>query len=445
MGCGSESSLESSPTQPDAAEHAKNVFLITVDTLRADRLGCLGNERGLTPCLDRLANEGVVFLEATTPITVTAPAHSSIFTGLYPLTHGLTNNFFQLRSGARTLAEFFQGAGFRTGAFFHVFPFPGARVDQGFEHTYLDESDTGEGLNQEVWRWLDQQPSGQGVFCWVHYFMPHAPIRAPAEFRDRWVQQVYDGPLNDRIDTLEAIRRGDVEPPPEYLEYYREGYDAEVAYTDHVIDQLLEGLQGRGRLKDTLVAVTADHGESLEQGVIGLHAPVIRQATLHVPLILWGASVPSGGRIDRVVELIDLFPTLLRGAGLSIPRYSTGQSLWPLVRSEDVAWDDYAYSMIPTRYRGHDEDEERDEPPALAVRARQWKLIVRGKDEVSLYDLDSDPDERHDLSDTRPQVVGNLRNALEQWLKAVRVPLDEEHPLEVDNLEYLRELGYTTD
>src|SRR5262245_45814538 len=244
-----------------------NVVVVTLDTTRADRLGCYGFSEVETPNIDSLAREGVVFDAATATVPLTFPSHASIFTGLVPPHHGVRDNGgFFLQESATTLAERLKSAGYATGAFVGAWVLESKwGLAQGFDH-YSDRFDLsrykvlslgtvqkrGDEVMDDALAWLASVEKGK-FFAWVHLYDPHTPYDPPEPYRSRFPGQPYRG---------------------------------EVAYTDAVVGRLLGWLRERGLLDRTVVVLTADHGESLGEHGEAAHAFFVYDATVAVPLII---------------------------------------------------------------------------------------------------------------------------------------------------------------
>ena len=304
----------------DLSPEGWSVVLITIDTLRADRLGCYGYADIETPHLDRLAGEGILFENAVTTVPFTLPAHSSIMTGAYPPVHGVRENVgYALDERLPTLAEDMSAAGRRTGGFISAFVLDGRwGIDRGFER-YYDEfkvQDMGtlniasvqrEGTEtmEQAETWLDDV-AGSPFFLWLHLFEPHDPYEAPEPFASR---------------------------------YPKRPYDAEVAYTDSLVGRLREMLEGRNLLDRTLLVVTGDHGEGLGDHGEYFHGFFVYDSTVRVPLIVRLPEGRLGGRrVDAAVSHVDLRPTILDALGLSSPPVDSrqgGRSLVPLLLGLD--------------------------------------------------------------------------------------------------------------
>jgi arylsulfatase A-like enzyme/tetratricopeptide (TPR) repeat protein len=383
-----------------------NVLLVTIDTLRADRLGCYGYSAAATPVLDALAARGVRFTTAIAHAPLTAPSHASILTGLLPLGHGVRDNgSFALPPSGTTLAEAFRDAGYCTAAFVSGFPldhrFGFAR---GFD-TYDDRLLRGRASRQapyvertaaEVTRAAVDWIRGAQApwFAWVHYFDPHAPYEPPGDLAARFAGSPYDG---------------------------------EIAFVDRELGRLLDAAQATS----TLVLVTSDHGESLGEHGEATHGVFVYDATLRVPWVMAGPGIPRGRVSPVVARGIDVAPTLLDYAGLRVPPALPGRPLRPAADGREM--EDapaYAESLFCRLNLGW---------AALhAWRTARWKLVEAPRPE--LYDLGSDPGESRDVSASRAEDAQALRSAL-RWALEAQPPEASSTP-GPDVRERLRALGY---
>jgi len=343
-----------------------NVVLITLDTTRADRLGCYGNDRIETPHLDRLAEEGILFENAFTPVPSTLPSHCSIMTGTYPARHGVHDNgVYRLDSEMTTLAESFREAGYRTGAFVSAFVLNAQfGLDQGFD-VYDDEVETplfpgdprralaAEEVPEDERRWVAQQflPFQRSAeastlraldwlgrepgpfFLWVHYFDPHMSYQPPAPWDTRYDGE-YSGALDGSMTTFMglAAREGWTETgdiPAADWQHMLARYDGELSFVDHWIGRLFEALEERGDWDESLIVVVADHGEAFgEHGQIWEHNAEIYDEVVRVPLLLkLPDGAKAGERITRLVRTIDVAPTLLEVTGIPGGDGIQGESL----------------------------------------------------------------------------------------------------------------------
>jgi arylsulfatase A-like enzyme len=291
-----------------------NVLLITLDTTRADHLGCYGYKPAKTPNLDRLAQEGVRFTRAYCPAPLTLPSHASIMTGLYPVTHGVRNNGHDLPSGIRTLAEILKGRGYSTAAFVSFFSVDSRfGLDRGFDvydDTFRSESpfktQNAERRAEETFagfsRWLETNGKNR-FFGWVHYYDPHLPYDPPSPYKEE-----FDG----------------------------DPYDGEIAYMDRYVGAVLDRLKEQGVLERTIVVIAGDHGEGLGDKVELGHGIFLYEETLRVPFILHNPAVfPRSQLIESQVRLVDVAPTILETIGLKNEAAGmAGQSLLAWLRGK---------------------------------------------------------------------------------------------------------------
>jgi arylsulfatase A-like enzyme/Tfp pilus assembly protein PilF len=391
--------------------HARvNVLLVTIDTLRADHVGCYGAKDAETPALDALAARGVRFATAVAHVPLTGPSHASLLTGRTPLGHGMRDNgSFALPPTIPTLAEAFRAAGYRTAAFVSGFPLDRRfGLARGFD-VYDDRLPHGNDPRRApyVERPADQttraalawlRAAGPGPwFAWVHYFDPHAPYEPPADLAARFAAHPYDG---------------------------------EIAFADREVGELLRGVGADRPGAPTLILVTADHGESLGEHGEDTHGVFVYDSTLRVPFLLAGPGIAA--RVSPVVARgIDVAPTLLDLAGLPVLSGAEGRSLRPAARGR--AMEDapaYAESLFARLNLGWAE--------LHAWRTARFKLIEAPAPE--LYALDDDAAESRNVAVERRDVADGLRRGLRAAL-AERPP---EAPLakNAEAAERLRSLGY---
>ncbi len=303
-----------------------NLLLITLDSTRADHLGCYGYPLPTSPVIDGVARGGVLFTDAISQIPLTGPSHATMMTGLHPHEHGAVRNGVPLPDRARTLAERLGEAGYRTAAFLSGWTLRArlSGLDQGFDlyddsmrdrYRLVNTQRFAHQVTPEALDWLRRREDGP-FFLWVHYFDPHAPyVRRPALLED--------------LDAREERRARRL--PSRTLKY-----DSEIRHMDGQIGRLLSALRDLDLERDTLVVIAADHGESLgEHGYVG-HGRFLYEEIVRVPLIIsWPGRIPAGIAIGTPVALLDLTPTILALMGLPAPEYASGLDLSPLlVRGE---------------------------------------------------------------------------------------------------------------
>jgi arylsulfatase A-like enzyme len=352
----------------------QHLVLVTLDTLRADRLSAYGHDRQTSPTLSALAERGVRFDDAIAQSIATPPSHASILTGKNPPRHGLRKLSGEaLAPEQTTLAEVLTERGFTAAAFVGAIPLLRSHgLDQGF---VFYEEDLPDGMierrarktNRRVQKWLASRPPGR-LFLWVHYFDPHYPYTPPRAYQMRFAgrlvgrkAQVY--PTNANPQTR---REPEASPPDaEGIATMKNLYDAEVRYTDDSLGELFAMLDAAGILQDAVIAVVADHGESLgEHGYYFGHWDVLWE-NARVPMVLAHPDGRHGGRhIAEMVRTVDLMPTLLAWLGIDAPDGLDGRDLSALIEGAAPA-EAAAYTEQQLYFR------------ARAVRTKDWLLVRR--------------------------------------------------------------------
>jgi choline-sulfatase len=409
---------------PDGRGVRLNVLLVTIDTLRWDHVGSYGARNVATPVLDRLATSGARFETAIMHVPLTAPSHATILTGVTPLAHGVRDDgAFVLPSQLASLAKTFRNAGYATAGFISGFPldrrFGFAR---GFE-VYDDRLPRGDSSNRRsqterradattdrAIEWLDgiSQPSTQTStgtrapwFAWVHYFDPHAAYDPPAEYLAKFATRPYDG---------------------------------EIAFVDAQLGRLVDRLQSRNQLGHTIVLVTADHGESLGEHGEDTHGVFVYDATLRVPFIVAGPSVRRGVISKVMARGVDVMPTLLDLAALSIPANLDGRSLRPALEGHSMS-DEPAYleSLLAERHLGW--------AAVQGLRDSRWKYIRLPRTE--LYDLSTDVNETANRADDQRDRLPTFSRALDAQTTAPHSSMASAVPQpDRDTRQRLSALGY---
>lgn len=431
-----------------------NVVLVTMDTTRADHLGCYGDHHAQTPNLDRLARESVLFSQAIAQASVTPVSHASILTGLEPYHHGLRvlhgTRANRLADDKVTLAEVLRRAGYRTGAFVSAFPAgsrfglaqgfntfdekfekppgketvsPGGIVNTGLAQRRADET------TDRALAWLTDASGASGpVFLWVHYFDPHDPmVVPPARFMAQFPKA--SGSEEDRL---------------------RELYDIEISYMDQQLGRLLEGVRDTLGADRTLTIVTADHGQGLGDHDWWTHG-ILYQEQIRVPLLIrlpgdQGAAASAGKRVDSTVRSIDLVPTVLQVAGIpqkAWPDPLDGRSLVPLLQPGTTEGDRTAYADSINRLTYNSTRTIRDvkNDVLFALVRPPWKYIhhLLRRNESELYNLEKDPGETHNLYRELPDVVQSFEIELQQRQVMPRLGAEPDDPEVSKRLE---SLGY---
>jgi len=399
-----------------------NVILITMDTTRADHLGCYGYPNIRTPNLDALARRGVVFEQAASVAPFTLPAHCSIMTGMYPTYHGVRlNGNTALGDEQTTLAEVFAAQGYQTGAFIGAFVLDGRwGLKQGFRY-YDDQFDLkkykhldlgaiqkpGNQVMDAALGWLEAQKQNP-FFAWIHLYDPHAPYEPPEPYFSEYKQRGLTGL-----------------------------YDGEIAFMDEQIGRCVAWLGKNGLDKNTVLVLVGDHGEGLGSHGEGTHGYFIYDYVVHVPLLVI-APFPEfqGKRISSQVGEVDVFPTLLELANSSSPVKTHGRSLLPLIFRPGSGGESYAYSecLAPSLQFGWS--------PLYALRTGRYKYIDAPRAE--LYDIREDPDEQMNLYARYPDVARKMKTKLDRLMAETseNAPIPQPANLDKETVERLSALGY---
>ncbi len=367
------------------AQPGASVIVVTLDTTRKDRFGCYGSPVGVTPFMDSLAERGIVFENAQAVAPITLPAHASIFTGLYPQNHGVRNNgMFTVPVDVESLAEVYSSEGYATGAFIsaevlnHKYG-----LDKGFD-LFDDDltksrklgkstvpSRRGNQTLENALAWLEGIDPDKPVFMWVHLYDPHAPYDPPPEFREKYPSDPYSG---------------------------------EIAFTDSLVEQLVQALDASGRFEDTIFTVLADHGEALGEHGERTHGMLLHQATIHVPWILVIPGERNQGlRVQAPVSTADLSPTL---AALTAVKPPNSERLDGRVALDQTVLQSnrelYYEALLPMYQYGWS--------PLRGLRSGVWELISGKYDE--LFNLAGDPRELTDLAESEALQKDHLRDKI---------------------------------
>jgi choline-sulfatase len=385
-----------------APEAPPSVLLVTIDTLRADRVGAYGAGPGRTPQIDALAAQGLVMEDAWASVPLTLPSHATLLSGLEPPRHGVHDNgAYVFPAEPATLATVLGARGYATGAFVGAYVLDRRfGLARGFDHyddriernapgaSALEAERRGEEVARVAEAWIGAQT--RPFFAWVHLYDPHAPYDPPSPQREAFAGRPYEG---------------------------------EVAYADACLGRVLAAARARagGRL---LVAVTADHGEGLGEHGERTHGFFVYGATLRVPLVLAGPGIPSGERRRGVARSVDLLPTLLARLGVPAPSRLDGADLLAARPNEA-----YAESLYPQTLGW---------APLHAFRVGSLRYVDAPRPE--LYDLADDPGETRDLAAARPQEAARLRGALAALRAQERAP--SRAVVSAETAERLGALGY---
>jgi len=399
------------------AKPAVNVVLITIDTLRADHVGCYGYKQIKTPNIDSLAADGARFDHAFAVVPVTLPSHSALLTGTYPMLSGMHDfSGNKLTPQQPTLAAVLKQAGYVTGAVIGSAVLDSRfGLNQGFDFYYdhfefsrLDEANLdemerpGNVVADLALDWLAKN-SQKKFFLWMHLYDPHYPYRPPE---------------------------------PYSREYTAHPYDGEIAFADEQVGRLLRFLKEKVLYQNTLILLTGDHGESLGEHGEKTHGFFVYNATVHVPLIIRLPEKTAARTVSDLVSLVDLMPTVLAALGLEIPSQVQGRSLLPELRGEDAdrARDLYSETFLPRLHFNWSE--------LRATENTKYHFIDAPKPE--LYDLTKDPGELQNLFSEKKAVAEEMHSKLTALIREYSAgkEMAEKTGLDPALMERLKSLGY---
>jgi arylsulfatase A-like enzyme len=464
-----------------------NILLVTVDTLRADHLGSYGYVRATSPHIDRLAAEGVRFDQPVVQWPKTGPSFASMFTATYPKDNGIVRRIGQpLPCRFRMLAEELEAAGYQTHAVVaNAAVASDFYFDQGFD-TYLEAWEVEQGdldpIGAEAITRLATglletiRGSEAPYFLWVHYVDPHAPYTPPGEHADRFQgDEHFDPtvkvPITDRPkQQMLGIGPDRALDGRDELAFYVARYDAEIAYVDHWIGELLAAARERGLLDETLTVLTSDHGESLgEHGYYFDHGRFGFETCLRVPLVFHYPGVIEPRVDEGPVELLHLAPTLLETAGVALEDgvWMQARSLWSRLRGAPPAGGrqepaEGSAEAAPERLAFAEAGWEANDKWQKVVRDERFKLIyaqTRPEQQwiggpgvrFTLFDLAADPGETVNVADRFPADTERLTRELWAWDRADRFPVTvephaaacaEERTMTDETADVLKALGY---
>jgi arylsulfatase A-like enzyme/Flp pilus assembly protein TadD len=405
------------PAASAASNSEPNVIVITVDTLRADHLGCYGYKKIRTPNIDALAADGARFERAYTAVPVTLPSHTVMFTGTYPLLNGM-HDFAANKLGATqpTLASVLKEHGYATAAVIGSAVLDSRfGLNRGFDFYYdhfdfnrlqesnLEEMERPGNLVADVTLdWLNKNHSKK-FFLWMHLYDPHYPYRPPAPYN---------------------------------AEYKDRPYDGEIAFADAQVGRLIRFLKSKSLYRNTLIVLSGDHGESLGEHGEKTHGFFIYNATLHVPFVIHLPGAVSPRVVPDLVSLADLMPTVLQTLKLEIPSEVQGRSLLPLMKTKnpEEARSLYAETFLPRLHFNWSE--------LRAVESPNYHFIDAPKPE--LYDLTRDPGETQNLFAEKKAVGEEMRARLTALIRQYSAgqELAEKTGLDPALMERLKSLGY---
>jgi arylsulfatase A-like enzyme len=466
-----------------------NILLIVMDSVRSSNLSCYGYHRPTTPNIDAFARQGTLFENTVSEGCWTLPVHTSLFTGLYALNHGVTISKSALPENHPTLAHRLREAGYQTCCLTsNAYISPNTGLTNGFDtveevwritsprgikRTKMSQlkmqlrklgligaplivalrllsrlrrilkgqktkSDKGAALtNQLAEKWLANRSADKPFFLFINYMECHEKYEPTAPYDRKFMPQQYSKWRVSQVSPdKKHVLKGSEKRKKEDVEIMTALYDGELNYLDQKISELLAALNSNSLLDDTVVVITSDHGDSLgEHNELG-HRMVLYEQLVHVPLIVRYPKIfKSGDRVPNLVQLADLFPTLLELGGVTSQKEKSNGFL-SLCNLENLGRREFVVA-------------ENTAPKSLssmemkAIRNERYKLIWKSNDELELYDLLHDPLEEKNLIREQPAEAERLRQYLEKWKGAHAFQLESREAVFDDELsERLRALGY---
>ncbi len=368
-----------------------NVLLISIDTLRADHLGAYGYPYIETPFIDRLAKEGILYERAMATVALTLPSHTSILTGLYPPAHGVRSNLdYTVPEGIVTLPELLKKNGYNTaGVVGAVILDRVFGLDQGFDsyddtgmepqedNSLLPSERRGDEVTEQALKWLRAGKGEEPFFLWAHYYDPHIMYEPPEPFSEKYVASPYDG---------------------------------EIAYTDHEVGRLLKGVREHADRFPLIVILVGDHGESLGEHGEMTHGFFVYNPTIHVPLIMHcPPRFPSGKRVDRVVSIVDIAPTILDALAIAVPGWMHGKSLLDFKEEAVEERQVYMEARMPFLNYGWSD--------IRAISQHGYTYIHSSRPE--LYNIDEDFYQKNDLASSKPDIMRKMATRLKAFEKKI--------------------------
>lgn len=402
-----------------------NIVFISMDTMRASRLGCYGYEKPTSPYLDEIAAQGVLFERAYAADIPTEVAHTGIFTGKVGLRTGVVSHgspLTQLPKKEAWLPSLLQQHGFTTAAVDNLYQLK-EWFARGYRH-YINSvqktrSIDGKSVNELAFKWIRDHKEDD-FFLFLHYWDPHTPYQPPTSYVSDFYEEGRDpyDPSNRSMDAAYnhaaypffKHHHYDLLGPVTDSAYVNALYDAEVRYLDDCLRGLDELLIAEGLYEDTLLVLFGDHGESLTEHDIYWDHCGLYEASVQVPMIMrWPGRIPAGRRVTGLVQQVDMMPTLLEAAGIMAPPSIDGRSLWPSIRGEadgthdavflsECAWQ-ASRGIVTKDYK--------------FIRTLDAGPFVRPPRE--LYDLRTDPNETANLAESSPAIAGELARQLDEW------------------------------
>jgi arylsulfatase A-like enzyme len=430
------------------ATQSPNIIVYLIDTLRADHLGCYGYQLPVSPRIDEFAADSILFEKAYSQCSWTRPAVASLFTGVYPQVHGTNAVEDSLPTDLPTLAELLKSAGYETAAVStNSIAGPKWGFSRGFDRFQLlkerlktvEVHRQSDAANEVVFRWFRERPLRDPFFLFVHTTDPHGPYTPREPYHSRFASEVRDPSVGhwDRVKALKNLRNDEVEEA--LIDDLTALYDAEIAFNDASFGTLIDRLKSEGIYDSSMIILLSDHGEEFFDHGRWMHGWSLYQEQLHVPMIIkMPAGLNAGFRSREIIELVDLLPTILEYAGVSVPKGVQGRRVATELlhrQSNREAREAFAYLA-------------RSEPRRLEAYFRgDTKLILnRAMDlpraAVEVFDLGTDGGETANLAETQPILAGFMTASFKGTTASWELRNLGSEELTREQRERLKALGY---
>ena len=421
-----------------AGQQKPNILLISLDACRADHLSCYGYSRETSPFIDEIASGGTRFDNAFVNTLATPSSHTTIFTSLYQETHEveLIEQFgFTVPKNIVMLQELLQKEGYITIAVTDTEIFEKIGFNRGFlEFDYTEKmSHIKSGANKLIHLLKKHINDRRPVFAFFHTYEIHLPYSPPLKYRNIFGQ--YDSAIKPNAINVGLFANSANKLDESDIEFLKARYDGEIRYTDDMLEKIFSELRKINFFDNYLVVITSDHGEEFgEHGGLSHRGSLLYDELLHVPLIMSGNAIPKGKVVDRMVNSVDIMPTILGLANIEIKIPVEGRNLFSSHRESDGP--ERQEGMVFAQYRRS----------SYAVRTQEWKYIQNHKQNTfELFHLFTDPYEKKDVSDAYPNIRNKFANILSEW-KRSRIKMDKLETEKInyseETLEKLRSLGY---
>ena len=413
-----------------------NFILIVIDALRVDHLSCYGYQRATSPRIDQLADQGTMFTQAVTAGGWTGESVFSILTGTSTFVHQNVEWNMQKKSFLKTLPQLLKQKEYKTALFSNHEPISTLDISEDFDKTYVishEEIDSHQ-LTLNTIDWIKKNKN-KSFFVYLHFLGGHAPYISPEPYRSKYVSDGFRERKEIPIDTRDTYNAEKGKMPKYLLEsniqdisFYIAHYDGAILYTDALIGLLVDKMKDWDLLEDTVIMITADHGEEFGEHEIYFTHAGCYENNIKVPLVVkFPEHFHPKKIISQQVSLMDIAPTILEIAGLEIPFYAQGKSLLPLFKKDKIMLHPY---IVSSKF------------PQKSIRSEEWKLIYNGST-YELYDLTKDPQEHMNVINEEKKIYEKMIAVLELFERESFSPgKTKKKPLTEKHKEILRSLGY---